>query len=668
MSRTAPNLPLALASLALLVARVTAAVDPGDWKIRQSVSIPAPGVIRLALPVTTLDASHPNLDDLRLIDPAGNEVPFLLERATRPAPPAARRPVSFQPSLTDAATTLLIEAEAGMPLDAIVLSSPAINFVKAARVEVSPDGGNWTVLQEGLPLFRQRGVENLRIELRTRASRYTRVTLDDRRSPPVPFTQATLLPGGVPAPEFPPLAVVGIRRDEFAGESVFTVDVGARNVPLASIEFETTQPLFMRTVTIGVRHLRDDIAVERTLASGSIHRVAVDGLEPRSRLEIPLDVAVPGREMLVHVANGDSPPLAATQLKLRQFPVWLMFHTDVAGNFTLLSGNPRATKPRYDVATLGGLFRATPPTEAGVSAPEANPSYRISTPLDDTALLGAALDSTPWNFRKLVRLTRSGVQELELDLDVLARAQRGFGDLRLLRDGHQVPYLLERPGLTRSSNLAPAVVATPGRPRTTRWEIKLPRAGMPIERLTLVSPTALFQREVHLFETVSSPSAGNVARTLAVASWNHSPGNMPNLVLALSTPPATGSLFLETDNGDNQPIVLGSATAALPVTRVLFKADAVANEPAAPLALYYGHQGVAPPRYDLALVGAEILAAEKSIATLGPEEAAKSGGWTAQALSGVRGGPLLWGALALVVVVLLLVVAKLLPQPPATGR
>ena len=117
-------------------------------------------------------------------------------------------------------------------------------------------------------------------------------------------------------------------------------------------------------------------------------------------------------------------------------------------------------------------------------------------------------------------------------------------------------------------------------------------------------------------------------------------------------------IFLDTDNGDNPPIMLSSIDATYSVARLLFK-----TEPG-PLALYYGNRTAAAPRYDLALVAGQILTAEKSIAALGREEPARTGGWADQALGGARGGILLWGVLALVVIGLLVIVSKLLPKPP----
>ena len=62
----------------------SAAVLPADWQREQQFNVPAPGLVKLNLPVETLDAARPALDDLRLYDDAGNELPFLVEHP-RPA-------------------------------------------------------------------------------------------------------------------------------------------------------------------------------------------------------------------------------------------------------------------------------------------------------------------------------------------------------------------------------------------------------------------------------------------------------------------------------------------------------------------------------------------------------------------------------------------------------
>ena len=61
----------------------SAADLPSDWQHEQTFNVSTTGLVKINLPVETLDAARPALEDLRLYDDAGNEIPYVL---TRPAP------------------------------------------------------------------------------------------------------------------------------------------------------------------------------------------------------------------------------------------------------------------------------------------------------------------------------------------------------------------------------------------------------------------------------------------------------------------------------------------------------------------------------------------------------------------------------------------------------
>ena len=653
-----------LASGLVMTAISGRALDASEWKSRQTLAVDRTGVIKLALPPATLDLARPGLEDLRLLDPDGRETPFVIEHPAPAQPAPTRAPKSVRTNLTGAATQLVIETGSdSTPLDAITLVTPAPGFIKSARVEVSADGQVWETIRTGALVFRQFGAEQLSVALEGRKTAHLRVTLDDTRSGPIPLTGAILRLSAIEQPAATgPLPVRLLRRDEFAGETVLTLDLGAQNVPLATVEFSTTEPLFARRVTLSVRELRDDAMVERTLATGAIWRIAAEGLPPGAQLEVPVDFRAPSRELFVHLDNGDSPPIAIEEVRLRQHPVWLVFLAAGPGPYTLLSGNNQVAAPRYDLAALEPALRETQPVTVAPGPAATNPDYRRPDALADAPLLGAALDPAPWNYRKPVGVPIAGVQQLELDPDVLAHAVPGLGDLRLVRAGAQVPYLMEHAPVSRLFPVPFVVAGDPKRPSLSRWELTLPHATLPLSRVMLRSSTPLFQRHLRLGEKVTDDRGGTYERVLAEADWSHTPGHDAGLILNFSAVPATDRLWLETDNGDNPPLVLGAVQAAYPVTRLLFKAEP------GPLALYYGNKEASAPRYDLNLVARQILTAEKSISTLGLEEKARGDAWAAGLVAGARGGPLLWISLALVVVVLLVVVARLLPKPTPPGQ
>ena len=97
------------------------------------------------------------------------------------------------------------------------------------------------------------------------------------------------------------------------------------------------------------------------------------------------------------------------------------------------------------------------------------------------------------------------------------------------------------------------------------------------------------------------------------------------------------------------------------MTRLVFKATPDSREP---LELFYGNDRADAPRYDLRLVATQLLGAEKSIATLGPEASVTKQPRPDSETPGGTGGSAFWLVLALVVAGLLLVLARLLPRPP----
>lgn len=661
---------LAIAALALATTGA-AAIAPTEWQHRQHLEIATPGLTKVLLPAATFDAAQPQLGDLRLIDASGQEVPYLLDRDTRADGPEPIRPLdprAFRAVLNGDTTQLQIETGATGLLDAIELETSVPFFLKAAHVEISADGATWQSLGAAVPVFRQFGAAQLRLSLGRRAAGFVRVTLDDFRSRPVAFTGAKLFPASTqPAP--PPLAPLGARltrREEFAGESVLTVTLDGRHVSLASLALEAKDPLFMRRVTIAVREARDAASVEKIIGTGTIYRITLDGSPTRTQLEVPLHFTPSTRELLVHIDNGDSPPLALEGVQAQQHPVTLLFRAPAAGAYTLLSGNAQAAAPRYDLAAFAGEMRQAGATVVACGELEAMPNYRARDslsvpPLPDIPLTGAPLDSQDWKFARPVKIAQAGVQELELDPEALAGARVDFADLRLLRDGNQIPYVLEQPALARSLPLTPVSVPDARRPNVSVWRLTLPQANLPLRRLVLSSATPLFQRQIRVYEKLTGQNGATYENTLASGPWHRTPepGVPETRTFELPARVQTSTLWIETDNGDNPPIVLSGSQATYPVVRLVFKTAETEG-----FSLAYGNPGSAAPRYDLSLVAAKLVASSREVAQFGVGPASV---FAKKTPGGMSGGPFFWGALALVVIVLLGIVAKLLPKatPPA---
>lgn len=635
------------------------AITPDEWRYRQPLDVQSAGLMRIELPPETLGAARAGLEDLRVLDALGNEVPFLIERPA-PTPGSVRRAGNFSCAIKNETTVITLETGTSQPIAGVDMETPASDFLKAVRVEGSQDGSTWQELAKDQPVFRlPRGAEKLRIPFAEGVWEFLRLTIDDRRAQPVPFTGAQLFTPGVPAPA--KAVPVTIRtREENPGFTRLELDLGAANLSLASLRIETPEPLFTRTVTLAAPEVAESGIREREIGKAVIFKIGVGGAN-EAKLEIPIEQQIRSRVLILAVHNEDSPPLAITGVRAEQRPVRLVFFARGPGGYSLLAGNGRCPAARYDLSELGARLKNAAALELRPAALAENPDFKTPEILGALTPSGAPLDTAGWKFWKPVQLARPGAQQLELDTDVLACESADVRDLRLVRDGMQIPYLTDRPRISRVIAVNGSPVVDPKKPARSRWSIKLPRTAIPVTRLVCVSPSELFQRDMRLWEEISDERGEKYPRELGNAAWRQTPGHAAReFVMEIDRTPKTDTLFLDTDNGDNPPVELRDFRCCYPLIRLVFK---TVPDAAKSLRLYYGNRDASSPRYDLSLVADEILRAEKSTATAGAEETATGAGSKRGADEApYHGGVLFWGVLALVVVALLFVLAKFLPK------
>jgi hypothetical protein len=325
---------------------------PVDWQHEQLFTAPTPGLIKLNLPVETLDVARPALEDLRLFDDAGNEVPYLIERPV-PVIKVVQNVKSFHVSLTPSNTVIVLETGLAQPLDDVTLETPAGSFLKPVRIEGSTDLKRWQTLERGQPIFRQPdGVSRLHVSFPAGSWPWLRLTVDDQRTPTIPFTGAHIR---VSVTESTPTVwtpVTIAERSENPGETRLALNLGAANLSLTAVQIETAEPLFRRQVTFAVPQVSEDFIREQTIGQGAIYRVAIEGQPVVENLLAPLESLVRSRELLLFVHNQDSPPLPITAVRVERRPVYLVFLARQAAAYHLLTGNGQCLAPRYDLVAL----------------------------------------------------------------------------------------------------------------------------------------------------------------------------------------------------------------------------------------------------------------------------------------------------------------------------
>jgi hypothetical protein len=640
--------------IVMMGVRCLGAPLPESWKFDQPVSIGTNGLIKFEVPLETLDHARPGLEDLRLYDAQGVEIPFLVERPVE-VPATVQTVRNLQVKLQTGATVAVVETGLTQAMDGVVLESPARDFIKSTLVEGSQDGKTWRMLEEGAPVFRQAfGASQMQLAVPAGKWAWLRVTLDDRRSAPIPITGAKIQPAGPQFAPAQPLDVRVVERENDAGHTRLTLRMPAAPIVLAGLTIETPESLFSRHVTLSRPRMEENEIHETVLAEGTFYRMALEGSPTVSNLTFGRDIVIPVKELTMTIENGDSPPLAITTVRATRRPVYATCLAQAPGSYHLLSGNPACDAPRYDLASLvRDVSGRWVPSRAGALV--TNAAYRQTVPLPEVPETGAALDTREWKYRKSIAIMQSGVQQFELDLEVLSKASRDLHDLRLVREGRQIAYLVERPRLSR--RFSPVVEKVPDsrRPSLSRWKLTLPQPSLPIIRLQAQTEAPFFKRDVALWEQVPDERGNLNDIQRGTVSWVRSLNQARTpLLMDISGPLATDAVFLEMENGDNPPLAVDRIEMEYAVARLIFKASGEGT-----VYLYYGNPKAHRPQYDIDLAARQMFAEEKHKVSAGAGEELR--GHVFYRFGGAAGW-MFWGVLCLVVVGLVVVITRLLPK------
>jgi hypothetical protein len=79
------------------------ALTPNQWQFRQTIQVPAPGLVQVDLSVETINIARPDLSDVRIVDAGEKEVPFLIDQPM-PRPESTVRPKDFHAEIIDTST------------------------------------------------------------------------------------------------------------------------------------------------------------------------------------------------------------------------------------------------------------------------------------------------------------------------------------------------------------------------------------------------------------------------------------------------------------------------------------------------------------------------------------------------------------------------------------
>lgn len=572
------------------------AADRDHYPVCAPVVLAEQGAVRIHVPLALRSVDDPaNGSDLVLYDADGTEVPF----ARLEGDPGRTEPISPQVSAT--LDPFVFDLEPGpLPIDEVDVELPP--GVPAAEVTVR--SGEEVV--GGTLVWSLPETSNRSVPIRPTHSAL-QVTVR-------PTTAAANLGDG------PTFRVIRRRIPAIARES-FEVVVEPPSVqengwtrvlvplprPLAvdHVTVHVADPIFSRQAGIlaepwneGAGALHWESNPDRTQA---ITRVRLGNLSiENTTLDGPW---TPTDRLSLLVASDGMAPLAVERVTVSIDGVHLVALDAGPGPHRLCGGAPIGTTAVSDLAVAAPELGRLADGVVEPGAPVENEDWVPPEVRANLVEPGVALALEPFRYGRPV--VGTGLVRIGLPADVVADSRPDLGDLRLVSEGRQIPYLLRR----RAE--APLVEITTERVeegRESRIAIHLPSEGLRIARITLSTDATVFDRQV----TVSR-SRGTSLEPLRTIRWvgRERPGRLGIDV----EQPVDDELLVTLDNGDDPP---------LPIDGVEVRADAwelLAVIPESGAELVYGAPRIDPPSYDLALVEQALGRRVSSEATLGERTA-----------------------------------------------
>ena len=438
-------------------------------------------------------------------------------------------------------------------------------------------------------------------------------------------------------------------------------------------------PIAVLHLDVGGGHVRRDAKVFEArlsgtqlipvmLGSSTLARVVRDNL---TAADLHIGIEPPTEAQLdLEVDDGDNPPLDLRGITAEFAALPAIYLEAPAGGVTARYGNSTLTAPRYDLEAARAQVHVESVADATWGEPRARSADENATSVSPPLpTVGASLDTGLFTYVRPLPAGNAGLLAVGLDANALAHSAgpgRGFADLRVVDAGdRQIPYIIEQAAEPLSLDLTVERIAAPKALPTARsgrsvYRVNYPVVRLPAARLVLTTSARVFERRVSVAEERDPDSFHRDPwiDTLANASWVHADPDRAAMPLTMALRPRAAALLVIVDEGDNAPLPIERARLLLPTYRIrLFRA---AN---AYLRVAYGREDLSLPQYDLALLAPQVLGTLATDVALEPERPASSAATAASIMS----PRLFWGALAMAVVVLLGLIARLLKKESAGG-
>ncbi len=301
--------------------------------------------VRVRLPFAISPAADGSYPDVRIVDAHGNELPYALDPA-REAPSERTLDVIDRGFVPHRWTQAVLDlGPSGSLVDAVTLDAGErsnATFFEQVAVDASDDRATWRIVRTDAIIYRvaqDDGRGSTTLTFPPTRSRWLRVRiLDPHAAFPIAGAHSATVP-----PREPPLARLPVAPraavDRAAHTQTWTF-AAATPMLATAVVFAPGEAYYERNVRV---ETSDDAKQWTPVGDGTISRYAEGG----AQLTVALTETT-ARFVRVIVENGNDAPVPGLAPRLLGRVHDLVFEPGAAP-YRLLSGNPAASAPRYDL-------------------------------------------------------------------------------------------------------------------------------------------------------------------------------------------------------------------------------------------------------------------------------------------------------------------------------
>jgi hypothetical protein len=377
-------LALAASDLEAEVANESEALS--GWQWYQDLRLPESaktGMVDFVLTPGLFDKALFSLDDLRLYDGNGREIPYAIRVRHEEWRQEARQVREFNRGQdTDGSALVTLDfGEGAAEHNEMEIATAGINFRRRVKIEGSDNANSWnTLVDRGELVHYQADMQVLdvrRVHYPVSRFRYLRVRVFPDGAADKPLINSIMVFRSVREPgeyqTYP--ATLGVREpvrvEGGPPGSAWVLEWPGGATPCERVTVDAQEEDFVRPFRLERADPDEPI---QFLASGEWRRKR--GSQPRP-LEIRFPEVIAHRLRLV-ITDYRNPPLTPKDAKIAAAARQVIFDrpADLALPFRFYFGNPKAQAPRYDFAANLPPRIDPPPGRVDLGAITANPTYR----------------------------------------------------------------------------------------------------------------------------------------------------------------------------------------------------------------------------------------------------------------------------------------------------